>query len=282
MSAATASLPAMADAPPRSIPAEVYLAHLDTESRRFAAVLAAVDPTVRVPSCPDWSAADLVWHLTEVQWFWGSIASGPILDSAEIETVEADKPPRPESYPELLALFDTARQRLSAAVADGPDDTPMWSWAAEQTLGFTRRRQAHEALIHRVDAELTARVPVEPLDPGLAADGIDEVLTVMWGLPDWADFTPGGGVIAIQTTDTGHTWLVELGRMTGTSTYSGKTYDEPAAAVLARSCEPDARVRGTASDLDQWLWNRASLGIERSGSESALDGLVRLIAEGVQ
>jgi len=278
-----ANLPAMADHPVRPISAQVYLAHLDTESRRFRDVLSRVDPAIPVPTCPDWMAADLVWHLTEVQWFWGSIATGPILDGAEVEKVEAGKPPRPEGYQDLLAVFDTARQRLAAAIADGPDDTPMWSWSAEQTLGFTRRRQAHEALIHRVDAELTAGVPVEPLDAALAADGVDEVLTVMWGLPAWAEFSPGGGLVAIASTDTGHEWLVELGRMTGTSTYSGKTYDEPSIAVLATgSRDADAQVRGTAGDLDLWVWNRGITGIDRSGSAPALDGLATLIAAGVQ
>jgi len=144
-------------------------------------------------------------------------------------------------------------------------------------------RTAHEALIHRVDAELTAGVPVAPLDPALAADGIDEVLTVMWALPPWADFTPAGGVIAIESADTGHAWRVELGRMTGTSTYSGKTYDEPSATVLERGTrEPDAQVRGTAGDLDQWLWNRGTVGVDRGGSQSALDGLNALLQQGVQ
>ncbi len=27
----------------------------------------------RVEHCPGWSVADLVWHLTEVHWFWGTI-----------------------------------------------------------------------------------------------------------------------------------------------------------------------------------------------------------------
>ena len=47
-------------------------------------------------------------------------------------------------------------------------------------MGFVRRRQAHEALIHRIDAELTAgrRTPVDPL---LGADGVDEALRVMYG-----------------------------------------------------------------------------------------------------
>ena len=37
------------------------------------------------------------------------------------------------------------------------------------------RRMAHETAIHRADAESTAG-PITPLDPGLAADGVDEVL----------------------------------------------------------------------------------------------------------
>jgi len=267
-----------------SIPTEVYLSCLDRESRRFAEVLTGVDPSVPVPTCPDWSAADLVWHLAEVQWFWGSIAGGRVTDADAIDALEAAKPPRPADYQDLLALSGTARERLAAAVADGPDDTPVWSWAAEQTLRFTRRRQAHEALIHRVDAELTAGLPVESLDPALAADGIDEVLTIMWAeLPAWAGFAPAEEVIRIETSDTGHSWTVQLGRMTGTSTNTGKTYDEPTVALLEPGGrEPDARVRGAASDLDQWLWNRGNTGIDRSGSEPALDGLGALIAAGVQ
>ena len=280
-----ASLHLMSDPPlRRPIPAEDYQSHLDRESRRFAAILAEVDPSVRVPTCPDWSAADLVWHLTEVQWFWGSIAGGSITDDDAIEAVDSDKPERPEGYKELLALYGTGRERLSTAVADGPDDTPLWSWAAEQTLGFTRRRQAHEALIHRVDAELTAGVPVGSLDPELAADGIDEVLSVMWAeLPAWASFSPTEGVIRIEATDTGNTWTIQLGRMSGTSINTGKTYDEPSVALCEPgSHEPDAQVRGSASDLDQWLWNRGNQRIERSGSHAALDGLAALIAAGVQ
>ena len=44
-------------------------------------------------------------------------------------------------------------------------------WADDKTVGYIRRRQAHEALIHRLDAELTAGA-VTPLDPDLAADGV--------------------------------------------------------------------------------------------------------------
>lgn len=271
-----------------AIPAEVYLAHLNRESRRFVDVLGGVDPAARVPTCPDFSAADLLWHLAEVQWFWGSIAGGRITEDDAVDAVDADKPARPEDYGELLVLSGTARERLTAAVTDGPDDTPLWSWAAEQTLRFTCRRQAHEALIHRIDAELTAGAPVSPLDSQLAADGIDEVLTVMWGdLPVWAEFSATGGVVALETSDTGDAWLLQPGRMIGTSPRSGRSYDEPSATVVRPdSLDADAHVRGAAGDLDRWLWNRAddsdSARIVRSGSGAALEGLAALIAGGVQ
>jgi len=38
------------------------LDHIRTESTRFRSVLADCDPAARVPACPDWDAADLVWH----------------------------------------------------------------------------------------------------------------------------------------------------------------------------------------------------------------------------
>jgi len=48
-----------------------------------------------------------------------------------------------------------------------------------RNLGFVRRRQAHEVLIHRLDAELTAGVDASAMDPRLSADGVDELLRVM-------------------------------------------------------------------------------------------------------
>ena len=50
-----------------------------------------------------------------------------------------------------------------------------WRRAAarrEEDLGWVRRRQGHEALIHRVDAEQAAGL-ASSIDPGLAEDGIE-------------------------------------------------------------------------------------------------------------
>ncbi|MGH3644162.1 MAG: maleylpyruvate isomerase N-terminal domain-containing protein, partial [Mycobacterium sp.] len=49
------------------------LAIIDSESRRLADVLEGVDPDQRCPTCPEWTASDLLWHLTNVHFFWAGI-----------------------------------------------------------------------------------------------------------------------------------------------------------------------------------------------------------------
>jgi len=259
-----------------------YVAHLRSNSARFADVLSKLRDPVRVPSCPDWDAGDLLWHLTEVQWFWGSIVVDR-LDSPD--PAEEGKPERPGDYEDLVQLFAQASNRLADALENTPPQTPLWTWADnDQTAGFVRRRQAHEALIHRIDAELTATLP-SVLDRALASDGVDEVLGVMLGdLPDWATFTPDDAVIRVETVDSARRWNVVLGRFTGTSPNSGNTYDEAALEVLADSDATAATtVRGTAADLDLWLWNRGpERRLQVDGSVEVFDRFKAIIAEGVQ
>ena len=53
--------------------------------RRHSAGLAAAardNLDARVEHCPDWSVADLVWHVSGVHWFWGTIA-GELLTGLE-------------------------------------------------------------------------------------------------------------------------------------------------------------------------------------------------------
>lgn len=272
-----------------------YLEHLRRDAARFREVLAAADPGTSVPTCPGWSAADLTWHLTEVHAFWAGLVEGQVVDDAAVDAVEEAKPPRPAGSEALLALSEEMSARLIAALRSTPASTPMWSWfAADRTVGFAYRRQAHEALIHRVDAELTTGVPVAPIDPLLAADGVDEVLRVMWGLPDgdWFSWHPGRYAVRLRATDTGHSWLVRLGRFTGTGPQSGTEFDEPTAVVMDQDpaggagsdLEVHAEVSATAADLDQWLWGRAGDrldAVRREGDATALDLIDELIATGI-
>ena len=176
-----------------------YLDHLQRESARFLTAVLAAAPDAPVPSCPGWSADDLLWHLAEVQWFWSEIVRSGTDDP---EPVQAAKPARPGDRAALADFYRVASGGLLATLAAAAPDDAAWTWSSDHTVGFIRRRQAHEALVHRVDAELAAGVRT-PLDPLLAADGVDEALRVMYsGLPGWGTYTPTAGPLLVRTTDT--------------------------------------------------------------------------------
>lgn len=260
-----------------------HLAHLERESARFAEALRGTESAAPVPTCPDWDAEDLLWHLAEVQWFWGEIVRRGITDLSQVEAMP--DPERPETRDALERFFAEHSAGLHRALAAAEPATTVWTWSTEQTAGWIRRRQAHEALVHRLDAELTAGDRT-PLDPALSADGVDEALRVMYGgQPPSVTFTAQpGGTLRLRATDTGHSWLVTLGRSTGPDP-DGAQQDEPDIRTAAQ--DPGgaaaATVSGTAEDLDCWLWHRPTAGeLERAGDEAVVAGFERVIAGGVQ
>lgn len=143
-----------------------YLAHIRSESARFRDVLAGCDPAAPVPSAPEWTAADLLGHLAKVQHWWHHcIVNRPAAPDGY------EEPQLPTAYDGLLAFYDEWHLRFVDALAAADPAEPAWSWSqdpAHHTVAFTYRRQAHEALIHRLDAELAAG-EVTPLDPELAS-----------------------------------------------------------------------------------------------------------------
>jgi len=259
-----------------------YLEHLQHESQRFREAVLEAPADARVPTCPDWDAEDLLWHLAEVQWFWAQIVQRSVTDHAEAKALTAV---RPSDRVGLVTFFDAASSQLQSVLRESPEHTPAWTWAPEQTVGFIRRRQAHEALIHRVDAEVTLGART-PMDPDLSADGVDEALRIMYGgLPPWGSFAPDTGrTVRLETTDTGDSWLVTLGTFTGTDPSDDTSYDEPDISVAGadHGGPAAATVTGRASDLDCWLWHRPPEdAIERDGDPAVLDAFDAVIAPGI-
>ncbi|HIT76988.1 MAG TPA: maleylpyruvate isomerase N-terminal domain-containing protein [Candidatus Avipropionibacterium avicola] len=250
------------------------------ESNLFADVLAATDPQAQVPTCPDWDAADLLWHLTEVHLFWSAILASDARDEQAVEAIEQAKPARPDTIGDTLALREQATTELAAQLTRLDDAEPRWSWwSADQTVGFTRRMQTCEATMHRVDAELTAGLAVTPLEPEVATLAIEHAFRVMWAwLPDWASWE-SLAVVELLASDTGQRWLLDVGHWTGTGPDSGEAFDWPR-AVLTETGEADGTVTATIDDLARWAWTRGT-DVTVRGSEQAAGALDRLLSHGI-
>ncbi len=232
-----------------------YLDHLRRESARFGEVLAACAPDARVPACPDWDAADLLHHLSGVQDFWLHVIS-----ERPAPPEHYSEPARPASYDDLRATWARTHDRFVSTLAAARPEEPAWSWSTApdaQRVGFTYRRQAHEALIHRLDAEQAAGTPT-PLPGDLATDGIDEALDVMYGgLPDWGSFAPEDLFVEYRTSDTATSVWTQLGTFSGTAPDGTVRAGEPDQHVVPDPGRAaDVVVSGTADRLDGWLWHR--------------------------
>ncbi|MFN8195155.1 MAG: maleylpyruvate isomerase N-terminal domain-containing protein [Nocardioidaceae bacterium] len=236
------------------LPFEDYLRHLRDESARFRAVLADCDPAGPVPTCPAWDVGDLLWHLTEVQRFWAAVvAQRPAAPSEEEGSGE-----RPRSFDELLAAFDGASASLAAALETADPTDSAWTWAEEQTVGFIMRRQALEALVHRLDAEVAAGVEqFSEIDALLAADGVDEVLDVMYGgCPPWGTFSPLPHFLRVDLIDVDQEVWVQFGHFDGTDPDGVEHHQDDIHVVTDPGEEPDAVVSGTAAVMLARLWRR--------------------------
>jgi uncharacterized protein (TIGR03083 family) len=268
---------------------------LAANSNRFREVLAGVPAATRVPACPEWAADDLLWHLTEVQSFWGTIVDQGLLTDEEVGAVTA--PRRPVTSDAAIALFEEVSLHLAMKL-DVTDDTPVWTWTPNHTVGWVRRRQAQEALMHRVDAELAAGLPSE-IDPELAVDGVDELLTQFGSEPPaWGAFDPSGMLVEVRsespldpaevgglTRRVGMSvaWHVRLGRFRGVDP-SGQMHDEPDYQPVREPDGPaDAVLEGSPVELLLWLWGRsAGAGISVTGDQSAREALREAIAANTQ
>jgi uncharacterized protein (TIGR03083 family) len=239
-----------------------------------------------VPSCPDWTVATLVTHLTRIYAHRTKLvkvrAQENIIRSYEdldlppafknwFETEESDvarmKPPSG-----LLDLLERSAADFEAVVGSAAADEPVWTWwAPAQTVGFWQRRMAHETAIHRWDVQL-AHHCTEPIDAELARDGIDEVFDVMLPMirQRWAKNPRAGSGESyhFHRTDGEGEWLVRF---------------EPDNNVIVDRTHAKASVavRGPASDLLLFLWHRIPAErLEVLGDATLLDRYFELVPPG--
>jgi uncharacterized protein (TIGR03083 family) len=214
---------------------DTYLAHLHADAATLRDAATAAGPAAAVPTCPEWTVADLVAHTAAVY-------------DDKIKCMVGGKEPTDFTgkAPEGTDPLDWFDNRLAALVAEltarGPEAYSVTWYPPDQTVGFWYRRMAQETLVHRIDAELAAgRTPAA--DEALALDGIDEKLRVFlanpwWEEHPWHDAT--GRTFAVRSGD--RVWRVV------SETALARIEDGPGDAV--------GEVSGTPYDVLMWVWGR--------------------------
>ncbi len=250
------------------------------QAELFSTALADADPSARVPTCPDWDAADLLWHLITVHAFWAAVLRTNPRTPDELAAIEEGYPARPDTIESMLPLRQRFTEELLTELERRPDEETRWSWwAPDQTVGFTRRMQTSEALMHRVDAELTAGRALTPIHPELAAAAIDHAIDVMlaWQ-PDDAQVT-SAGMVTLEASDTGLRRQVEVLSWSGTNPWTQKAMTGHRLQRLENG-EPAATARGSVADLALWLWTRPG-NVVTEGNEQTLAAVRSLLAAGI-
>ncbi|MFD9093088.1 maleylpyruvate isomerase family mycothiol-dependent enzyme [Streptomyces collinus] len=256
------------------LPYTTYRQAIERETARLAEVVRGVDPATPVPSCPGWTVGDLTRHVGSLQRWFSALLSRLVQEPPRSREVELGLP---DSAGEYSRWVEAGIPRVAAVLEATDPLAPMWAWGVDQHARFWARRMLFETLVHRVDAELSAGL-ASPLDPELAADGVDEFLV---NLPHAHLFAPAvaelkgdGETLVFQCAgaatgpDAGEEWWVRL------EADGFRLLDRSAAA--ADTASPDARttVRGEAADLLLLLYGRRSYqdsAFEVTGPPETLD-----------
>jgi uncharacterized protein (TIGR03083 family) len=234
-----------------------HLALLSDDLDHFATAVEHGPPDAPIAGCPGWTLWELGEHLGEVhRWVLGALATG------------APPPPHDDPAPSgsdaLAEWLRSGSARLLDALLSLDPALPTWHPfpVAPKVAGLWRRRQAQEASVHRWDAERAAGGN-PTIEPGFAADGIDEYFTVMLPrvLLREGRRTPASR-LAVAVTDTATRWVVD-----------GST---GLPALLPSGVEAEAEIRGDAASVLLRLWGRPADGIELDGARAVAEDWLAL------
>ena len=221
-----------------------YLEHLNADAVRLADAW-CVAPEAPVPSCPDWTLSRLVSHVGRLHRWAREVNATRTMEAVPVPTW-------PEEGTDLGEWLRDGAANLAETLVAAEPDTPVWNHLGQPpTAAFWPRRIGLETAVHRWDGDLAAAATPDwdgplDLDSELAADGIDEFLSVIA-----APFSEGrrmgdGETVHLHATDVDEgEWVVTLGA-DGLKFSTGHT-------------NADVALIGSASDLYLWTWSRRSL-----------------------
>jgi len=201
--------------------------------------------SAEVTTCPSWTVADVVRHTGDThRWAISNLQSG-----VEGVVAASASPTSEIADSDLVAWFSDGVAELVALLAQVGPQLNCWTFGAPRSSLFWARRMCHETAIHRVDAQM-ATGTVHPIDAPQAADGIDEILTVMLRLAFRAQRPAPSPSLHLHRIDEGEgcaEWMVTIS-------------DDGAVEIEHVHGKGEVAVRGTASDLLLFLWGRLADG----------------------
>jgi len=195
------------------------------------------------PSCPGWTARDVVAHLGGVHRWAVGVVTGQKIPYADVD-------PDAPTGEAVIRWYTERADSLVAALTSNDLDAPTKSPFGEWPVQFWYRRQANEVAVHRWDIQHAyLGWDADPIDATLAADGISE----------WSElFTPRrigrdggtpqdlrGARILLHANDGGGSWLLRA--------------DAEAIGIVEDDAEPDATITASTSDLLLAVWHRVPL-----------------------
>jgi uncharacterized protein (TIGR03083 family) len=227
-----------------------HVAAIRHESGQLSVAARTAGIDAPVPSCPDWTVADLLRHIGGIQhWVCRIVRTRPKPPAVQWRQ---EDPPGPRHR---FDWFDEGALGLADALAGAAPTDEVWTWTADHTCAFWARRMAHEVTVHRWDAQSAAGA-AQPIDHAQAVDGIQEFFDL---IPTRAPegLAGGGESVHLHCTDGDGEWLVR--------------FTADGIVVTREHAKGDVAARGSASDLLLLVTGRLPPdGVETFGDASLL------------
>jgi uncharacterized protein (TIGR03083 family) len=216
----------------------------------FETALATGPGAAPVASCPGWDLRELGIHLGQVhRWAACAVRTGERPPGSIFAERPADDEP-------VADWYRAGADALLAALDDNDPASPTWHlWNAPMVASLWHRRQPHETLVHRWDAQAAIGTP-DPMDPTLASDGVDEFFDIMLGRKLGRNPPPlPTQTLHLHCTDVEGEWFVWA---------DGETFH-----MTREHKKGDAAMRGRAEDLLLVLWHRGALDLVDVAGDAA-------------
>jgi uncharacterized protein (TIGR03083 family) len=216
-----------------------YLTGVVEQTNTLADWVHGRDAATPVPTCPEWTLADLVDHVSATQRMVAMLVGEQMSEPSKAFEGYVAAPADSAQWRDWL--IDSAAQ-AKQAFDSVEDDTPVWDPSgAAAGVPFWSRRLFGEASVHRADAAAALDLRYE-LAPERAAAALEDWLDTMTSRGYWEnrpDFAKGmrgsGQTLHFHATDASGEWLARR---------------ESDRVVLERThAEADVSVHGPAVEL---------------------------------